>query len=75
MKKITLFTTNNCPHCNEAKNYLDSKGLKYRLVNVKSPAGSKEFAKLRLRSVPILKIGDTQINGFSIKAFNNAYNQ
>jgi len=74
MKKVTLFTTNNCPHCNDAKSYLDSNKIKYRLVNVKSPAGSKEFAKLRLRGVPVIRVGDTLLNGFSINAFKQAYN-
>ena len=64
----------NCPHCNDAKRYMESKKIKFRLVNVKSPAGQKEFAKTGFRAVPILKIGEDYLNGFSIAKFNNLLN-
>ena len=64
----------NCPHCNDAKRYMESKKIKFRLVNVKSPAGQKEFAKTGFRAVPILKIGEDYLNGFSIAKFNKLIN-
>ncbi|MCJ8319109.1 MAG: glutaredoxin family protein [Colwellia sp.] len=73
MKKVVLYTMNKCPHCETAKNYLDKQGVIYRLCNVQTPKGQKEFAKLRLRSVPALKVGDEILNGFSVKKFNQLY--
>lgn len=73
MKKVTLYTSNKCPHCVTAKQYLDSKGIKYRLCNVQSPAGQKEFNKLGFRAVPVLKVGDQVLQGFNVKAFEKAY--
>jgi len=58
---------NNCPHCLTAKKYLDQKAVTYRLCNVKTPAGQKEFRKTGLRSVPAIKIGDQMLEGFNIK--------
>jgi len=72
MKRITLYTMANCPHCNTAKSYLDKKNLPYRLCNVKTPQGQKELAKLGFRSVPVLKVGDKVLNGFSVKQFEQA---
>ncbi|WP_413698614.1 glutaredoxin family protein [Psychromonas sp. KJ10-10] len=70
MKRITLYSTNQCPHCETAKRYLESQKISFRLINVKSPAGQKEFAKTGFRAVPILKVGEDYLNGFSIAKFN-----
>jgi len=63
----------NCPHCKTAKQYLQQNKITFREVDVKSPAGQKEFAKTGYRGVPILKIGDQFLNGFSVKGFNALY--
>jgi len=44
------------------------------LVDVKSPAGQKEFAKTGYRGVPVLKVGDQFLNGFNVKAFLKLFN-
>lgn len=63
-----------CPHCQTAKRYLDEQGIAYRLCNVKTAKGQKEFSSTGMRGVPVLKIGGQLLNGFSVKAFNNLYN-
>lgn len=73
MKRIILYTMTNCPHCQTAKRYLEEKNIPFRLCNVKTAAGQKELAKLNLRSVPALKIGDQVLKGFNIKNFNQLY--
>jgi len=73
MKRVSLFTMANCPHCQTAKQYLQQQKITFRSVDVKSPAGQKEFAKTGYRGVPVIKVGDQFLNGFSVKAFNNLY--
>ena len=73
MKRISLFSMSNCPHCKTAKQYLEQQKIAFRLVDVKSPAGQKEFAKTGYRGVPVLKVGDQFLNGFSIKGFMSLY--
>jgi len=73
MKRITLFSMANCPHCKTAKQYLEQQKITFRLVDVKSASGQKEFAKTGYRGVPVLKVGDQLLNGFSIKGFNTIY--
>lgn len=75
MKRIVLYTMNNCPHCQTAKRYLEQKNIPFRLCNVKTPAGQKEFSKLRMRGVPVLKIGDQILNGFNVKTVNQLLSQ
>ena len=73
MKRVVLYSMPQCPHCETAKKYLQQQNIMFRLVNVKTPAGQKEFAKSGYRAVPVLKIGEQFLNGFSVKAFNKLY--
>ncbi|WP_299663341.1 glutaredoxin family protein [uncultured Psychromonas sp.] len=73
MKRVSLYTMANCPHCKTAKQYLEQQKIAFRLVDVKSAAGQKEFAKTGYRGVPVVKIGDQFLNGFSVKGFLNLY--
>lgn len=73
MKKIVLYSMNNCPHCDQVKVYLQENSIVFRLCNVKTPAGSKEFFKTGYRGVPVLKIGDQYLNGFTVKKFRTLY--
>ena len=34
MKKIIIYTTDNCPYCHNAKNLLDRKGVEYNEVRL-----------------------------------------
>jgi glutaredoxin len=74
-KKVVLFGMKNCPHCQTAKQYLIQQNIQYRWCDVRSPAGQKEFNKIGLRGVPVLKIGDQLLNGFSIKRFQQIFNE
>lgn len=74
MKKVVLYASDKCPHCQVAKRYLEQQGIAFRLCNVKTPKGQKEFAKTGLRGIPVLKIGDQLLNGFSVKGFTKMYN-
>ncbi len=73
MKKVVLYTMNGCSACASAQQYFDKQRIKYRLCNVKSPAGAKEFARLRMRGVPVIKVSDQLLYGFSVKKFEQLY--
>jgi len=73
MKRIVLYSMDKCPHCQNAKQYLEQHKIPYRLCNVKTAKGQKEFATTRLRGVPALKVGDQILNGFSVAEFNKLY--
>ena len=54
-KNITVFTTNTCAYCPMVKRYLDSKGLKYEVVNLEEhPYRQDEvFKKSGSMTVPV----------------------
>ena len=74
MKRVVLYTTDKCPHCQTAKRYLEQQGIAFRLCNIKTAKGQKAFAATGLRGVPVLKVGDQLFNGFSVKTFTEVYN-
>jgi len=74
MKRVVLYSMDKCSHCQSAKNYLEQQKIPYRLCNIKTPKGQKEFAATGLRGVPVLKIGDQLLKGFSVTEFNKLFN-
>lgn len=47
MAKITIYTTTTCPYCKMAKEYLDSKGIKYENIFVdQDPTAAEDMVKI-----------------------------
>lgn len=63
--RITLYSTRNCPHCRQLKQYLQQRGLRFQEFDVQNdPRGRKAYARLGARTVPVVIIGDTRVDGF-----------
>lgn len=73
MKRVVLYVKDKCPHCKSAQQYLDTKGINYRLCNAKMERGRKELDALGVRSVPVLKIGDQLMIGWNVRNFERIY--
>jgi len=71
---VIVYSTNNCPWCVKAKEYLTSVGVKYESVDVSTDkeAAAEMVQKTRQRAVPVTKIGDRYIVGFDKDALNSA---
>ena len=74
-KRVVLYSVKTCPHCQSAKKYLDENAIKYRICDVKTRVGQKEFAQTGMRGVPVLKIGNQVLNGFASNRFQRLYQQ
>ena len=61
-----IYTTTYCPYCYAAKSLLDSKGVKYREIDVtKDPAMKRQvMEEMGWRTVPIILINDRLVGGF-----------
>lgn len=66
MKTVTLYTTETCPYCRNAKSLLASKGISMKEINVQTqPAKREEMVKRSgRRTVPQIFIENTYIGGF-----------
>lgn len=65
MKTVTLYTTDTCPYCRNAKALLASRGIAAQEFNVQSEPGKFQEMQSRSgrRSVPQIFIGDTHVGG------------
>ena len=59
MKKVTIYTSNTCPHCKAAKNYLKEK-------NVDEDRSAIDYlVENGHRGVPVINIDGEDIVGFN----------
>jgi len=73
-KLVVIYSTSWCSVCKTAKHYMDSKGIKYREVDVeKSREGAEEYRRQGGDgSVPLIVIGDKKVKGFDPRAFDSS---
>ncbi len=63
---ITVYSTNTCPWCTKAKDYLKNKGVDFKEINVGiDRAGAMEMIKKSgQQGVPVIDIDGNIIIGF-----------
>ncbi|MTI69348.1 MAG: glutaredoxin family protein [Firmicutes bacterium] len=65
MANVTIFTSNTCPHCISAKEYLNDKGINYKEKNVQTdPNARKELMKKGYMGVPVIIVDGEEMVGF-----------
>lgn len=71
---VVVYSTNSCPWCVKAKEYLDSLKVAYESVNVSEnrDAAAEIVQKTRQRGVPVIKVGERYIVGFDQSAIDSA---
>jgi glutaredoxin len=68
--RITMYSTDWCPHCKNARNYFTEKGIRFTEYNVEtSEAGRKEYEALGGGGVPVIVVGEKVMRGFSARSF------
>lgn len=67
---ITMYSTDWCGHCKNARTYFAAKGIRFTEVNVEtSESGRKEYEALGGGGVPIIQVGGKVMRGFSAASF------
>ena len=65
MSKVKVYSSNTCPHCVTAKNYLNEKGVEFEERNVQTdPEARKELMAMGHMGVPVLVIDGEEVVGF-----------
>ncbi|PNS08299.1 glutaredoxin 3 [Solilutibacter silvestris] len=64
--EIVIYSTQVCPYCVAAKNFLKSKGLEWREVRIDLDPVEREkmVAKAKRTSVPQIFVGETHVGGY-----------
>lgn len=71
---VKVYSTDSCPWCVKAKQYLKSKGVEYKEINVaEDMEGREEMVNLSGQmGVPVVNINGTIIVGFDRPAIDEA---
>jgi glutaredoxin len=73
-KRVTIYVTKRCGYCKQAIAYFRKKGIRYSKYDVETSAkGKRDYKKLGRGGVPIIKIGDKTMRGFSKASFDAFY--
>lgn len=73
---VKVYSTNSCPWCVKAKNYLKSVGVSFEELNVQEDMVARDemINKSKQMGVPVLDINGTVIVGFDKNAIDKALN-
>ena len=76
MAKVIVYSTQTCPYCDMAKDFLKKHGIEFTEYDVnENPEKAREmFAKTGQNGVPVLDIGGKIIIGFDEEAIKEALN-
>lgn len=74
---VKVYSTNSCPWCVKAKNYLSSLNVEYVDLNVQEDMAAREemVSKSKQMGVPVLDINGEIIVGFDRNAIDSALNK
>ena len=65
MSDVIVYSSNTCPYCTLAKNYLEEKGVAFVEKNVQTDKDARaELMAMGHMGVPVLVIDGEQIVGF-----------
>jgi glutaredoxin 3 len=66
MARVTIYTTDPCRRCGNAKALLSQRGIEFEEVNLaKDPVGRAELARRTgLMTFPQITVGDQTLGGF-----------
>ena len=73
---VKVYSTNSCPWCVKAKNYLKSVNVEFEELNVQEDMTARDemINKSKQMGVPVLDINGTVIVGFDKNAIDKALN-
>jgi glutaredoxin len=67
---VTMYSTEWCGHCKNARNYFAAKGISYREIDVeRSESAAREFKSLGGSGVPLILVGGKAMSGFDPESF------
>lgn len=64
-KKVVVYTSNTCPYCNMAKEYLQDKNVEFEEKNIQEDNVARdELMKMGHLGVPVILVGEEEVVGF-----------
>lgn len=73
MKKVTVYSSDACPYCVTAKDYLVENDVEFEEKNIQTDSEARnELMQMGHMGVPVLLIGDEEIVGFDKNKIDKA---
>ena len=73
-RQVVMYSTQRCGFCKKARRYFRQQGIPFKEYDVeKSRKGKADYKKMNGRGVPIILVGSSRMNGFSVKRFQQFY--
>ena len=68
LPRVALYTTRSCPNCRRAKAALKHWGIPFVELDIeRNRRAAREYLQLRARAVPLVRIGDTVLQGYNAR--------
>ena len=72
---VEIFTASFCPHCQDAKMYMQVNKIKFTEYNLeKSKGAEKKFLGMGGKKIPLLVVKGNILRSWNQAAFDKAYN-
>ena len=72
---VEIFTASFCPHCQDAKMYMQMNNIKFTEYNLeKSKGAEKKFLGMGGKKIPLLVVKGNILRSWNQAAFEKAYN-
>ncbi len=72
MANVKVYSSDTCPYCVSAKDYLKENGVEFEERNIqKDPEARKELMQMGHMGVPVLVIDGEEIVGFDKNKIDN----
>ena len=66
MRQVTIFTNHGCSACHAAMDFMSRQGVPFVERNIgDDPAARDELINAGYRAVPVIRVGDESMVGFS----------
>lgn len=73
-RTVTMYSTSWCGYCKKARQYFNAEGIPFREHDIeKSRRARRAYDRLGGGGVPLIKVGDRTMNGFSVGGFERFY--
>lgn len=73
-KQVIMYSASWCGVCKRARRFFVQNNINFKEYDVEtSKKGRADYKQLRAKGVPVILVGDQQLNGFSAKTFNRMY--
>lgn len=72
--RVTMYSTSWCGYCKKARRYFMAENIPFREHDIEeSPRARRAYERLGGGGVPLIKVGDRTMNGFSAAGFERFY--